>query len=408
VRRAVHLFTTAVLAVWLAVVAAPSLAQSFGAIARVLPEATQADTGGGGVTLRLGLSQPVPFRVFALADPWRVIVDFREVLWDGLPPGFADAPGITSVDVGAAFEPGWSRMVLSLDAPMIPRIAAMETDAATGHATVVLTLHPGSETAFSEVAGLPDGIASGVVPRAPDTQRAAGERVVVVLDPGHGGVDPGAVRGNYTEADLVLTFARELAEALRRTGRVDVVMTREADVFVPLPTRVTLARAASADALISIHADAVAEGRARGATAYTLSDTASDAASAALAEQHDRADLVQGIDLSASDDVVAGVLMDMARVETAPRAGALADGLVAGIGQAGLRLHRRPRGEAGFTVLRAADIPSVLLEVGFMSADGDLANILDPDWRAAMQAALVQGILDWSEADAMRASLLRQ
>jgi N-acetylmuramoyl-L-alanine amidase len=131
VRRAVHLFT-AVVAVWLAVVAAPSLAQSFGALARVLPEATQADTGGGGVTLRLGLSQPVPFRVFALADPRRVIVDFREVLWDGLPPGFADAPGITSVDVGAAFEPGWSRMVLSLDAPMIPRIAAMETDAATG------------------------------------------------------------------------------------------------------------------------------------------------------------------------------------------------------------------------------------------------------------------------------------
>jgi N-acetylmuramoyl-L-alanine amidase len=132
------------------------------------------------------------------------------------------------------------------------------------------------------------------VPRAPDTQRAAGERVVVVLDPGHGGVDPGAVRGNHTEADLVLTFARELAEALRRTGRVDVVMTREADVFVPLPTRVTLARAAGADALISIHADAVAEGRARGATAYTLSDTASDAASAALAEQHDRADLCRG------------------------------------------------------------------------------------------------------------------
>jgi N-acetylmuramoyl-L-alanine amidase len=115
-----------------------------------------------------------------------------------------------------------------------------------------------------------------------------------VLDPGHGGVDPGAVRGDHTEADLVLTFARELAEALRRTGRVDVVMTREADVFVPLPTRVTLARAAGADALISIHADAVAEGRARGATAYTLSDTASDAASAALAEQHDRADLCRG------------------------------------------------------------------------------------------------------------------
>jgi hypothetical protein len=92
--------------------------------------------------------------------------------------------------------------------------------------------------------------------------------------------------------------------------------------------------------------------------------------------------MLQGIDLSASDDVVAGVLMDLARVETAPRADALADGLVAAIGEAGLRLHRRPRGEAGFTVLRAADIPSVLLEIGFMSDEGDLENILDATWRA--------------------------
>jgi N-acetylmuramoyl-L-alanine amidase len=109
-----------------------------------------------------------------------------------------------------------------------------------------------------------------------------------------------------------------------------------------------------------------------------------------------------------ADDVVAGVLMDLARVETAPRADALADGLVAAIGAAGLRLHRRPRGEAGFTVLRAADIPSVLLEIGFMSERADLENIVDPDWRAEMQAALVAGVLDWAETDAMRATLLRQ
>jgi N-acetylmuramoyl-L-alanine amidase len=384
------------------------MAQPFGALARVLPHATEADTRGDEVTLRLGLSQPVPFRVFALEDPWRVVVDFREVLWDGPPRAFAGPPSVTSVDVGAAFEAGWSRMVLSLDAPMVPRIAAMETDEITGEATVVLTLARSTEAAFRDIAGLPEGIASGLRPSAPDTRTDRAGRPVIVLDPGHGGVDPGAVRGDHTEADLVLTFARELAEALRRTGRVDVVLTREADVFVPLPTRVTLARAAEADALISIHADAVAEGRAQGATAYTLSDRASDAASAALAEQHDRADLLQGIDLSTSDDVVAGVLMELARVETAPRADALADWLVEGIRDAGLRLHRRPRGEAGFTVLRAADIPSVLLEIGFMSADGDLQDILDPDWRMAMQAAIVAGVMDWTEADAMRATLLRQ
>jgi N-acetylmuramoyl-L-alanine amidase len=229
-----------------------------------------------------------------------------------------------------------------------------------------------------------------------------------VLGPGHGGVDPGAVRGPHTEADLVLTFARELRDALRRTGRVDVVLTRDADVFVPLPTRVTLARAAEADLFISIHADAVAEGRARGATVYTLSDTASDAAAAALAEQHDRADLVQGIDLHGADDVVAGVLMDLARLDTAPRSVAFAQTLVDSIGSAGFRLHPQPEGEAGFTVLRAADIPSVLLEIGFMSDERDLANILDPDWRAGMRAALVAAVLGWADADAARMAQARQ
>jgi N-acetylmuramoyl-L-alanine amidase len=383
-----------------------ALAQSFGALARVVPDATRIETRGGHVTLRLGLSQPVPFRVYTLDDPRRVVLDFREVIWDGVPLTVDGAAGVTSVEVGAAFEAGWSRMVLTLEAPMLPRVAAMETDAASGQATVVLSLAPATEAAFREASHLPRGIASGATARV--ARPGDDAPFVVVLDPGHGGVDPGAVRGDHTEADLVLTFARELAEALRRTGRVEVVLTRQADIFVPLPTRVTIARAAGADALISIHADALAEGRARGATVYTLSETASDAASAALAEQHDRADMLQGVDLSASDDVVAGVLMDLARVETAPRADALADHLVSAMGGAGLRLHRRPRGEAGFTVLRAADIPSVLLEIGFMSDASDLENIVDPDWRRGMQEALVAAILGWSEDDAMRAALLRQ
>jgi N-acetylmuramoyl-L-alanine amidase len=117
-----------------------ALAQAFGALARVIPEETRVETGGGGVTLRLGLSQPVPFRVFALDDPRRVVVDFREVIWDGVPDAFGAIPGVSSVEVGAAFEAGWSRMVLALEAPMLPRIAAMETDASSGQAAVILEL----------------------------------------------------------------------------------------------------------------------------------------------------------------------------------------------------------------------------------------------------------------------------
>jgi N-acetylmuramoyl-L-alanine amidase len=383
-------------------------AQGFGALARLLPEDSRIEASGEGVSVTLGLSQPVPFRVFLLDDPDRVVVDFREVAFGDWAEGHAAPPGVARIEAGPARDAGWSRLVLTLETPLAPATAAMTTDSAGGRAQVTLDLVPVDEAAFRarvvtppEAAAPPETVA--------EAQRGAGDgRVTVVLDPGHGGVDPGAVRGDRTEADLVLGFARELRDALRRTGRVDVVLTRDADMFVPLPTRVTLARSAGADLFVSLHADALAEGTARGATVYTLSETASDAAAEALAEQHDRADLLQGVDLHGADDVVAGVLMDLARLETAPRSVALAEALVSGIGEAGLRLHSRPHGEAGFTVLRAADIPSVLLEIGFMSDARDLDNILDPAWRGRMQEAIVAAILDWADADAARMALARQ
>ncbi len=387
--------------------AAPALAQPFGALARLLPGETQLTSSEDRIDLTLGLSQAVPFRVFSLPDPWRVVVDFREVGFSGLDNAISPHGPVIDVSAGQATEAGWSRLILTLDRPFLPQIAAMETDPITAEASVFLSLSPVSATAFQEQSRPPQGLAAPT-PTVAEARPDTGARLTVVLDPGHGGIDPGAVRGEVTEAGLVLGFARELREALRRTGRVDVVMTRDADIFVPLPTRVTLARAAGADAFLSIHADALAEGRARGATVYTLSETATDAAAAALAEQHDRADLLQGVDLQGTDDVIAGVLMDLARLEAAPQSAALADGIVEAIGRLGLELHRRPRGEAGFTVLRAADIPSVLIEVGFMSDERDLANIQDPDWRAEMQAALVQSVLDWADTETARRELLRQ
>jgi N-acetylmuramoyl-L-alanine amidase len=386
----------------------PGGAQGFGALARLLPEESRVEASGSCVTVTLGLSQTVPFRVFVLADPSRVVVDFREVAFGDWAQGRALPDGIAALDAGPAREAGWSRLVLTLGAPLAPATAAMATDPATGRAQVVLDLVPVDEATLRARATVPPE--ASAPPETVAERRAAADdgRITVVIDPGHGGVDPGAVRGPHTEADLVLGFARELRDALRRTGRVEVVLTRDADMFVPLPTRVTLARAAGADLFVSLHADALAEGTARGATVYTLSETASDAAAEALAEQHDRADLLQGVDLHGADDVVAGVLMDLARLETAPRSVALAEALVSGIADEGIRLHARPHGEAGFTVLRAADIPSVLLEIGFMSDERDLANILDPDWRVQMQAAIVAGILAWADADAARMARARQ
>jgi len=222
----------------------------------------------------------------------------------------------------------------------------------------------------------------------------------VVLDPGHGGIDPGAEKDGQTEARLMLTFARELKEALLRDGRFKVVMTRDDDVFVPLETRMTIARAAGADVFLSLHADALAEGEAQGATVYTLADEASDAAAQALAERHDRDDLLAGLDLSAQDDLVVTVLMDMARTETQPRVDRLAAALVGAIKGAELRMHRHPHQEGGFSVLKSPDIPSALVEVGFLSSARDLKRLTDPDWRARMVTALVAGLGAWAEEDA--------
>ncbi|MCC6008452.1 MAG: N-acetylmuramoyl-L-alanine amidase, partial [Rhodobacteraceae bacterium] len=182
---------------------------------------------------------------------------------------------------------------------------------------------------------------------------------------------------------------------------------RDDDIFVALQSRVSQARAAGADVFLSLHADALAEGRAMGTTVYTLSETASDAASQRLAAEHDRADLLAGVDLGDQDDIIASVLMDLARTETQPRSERLARALVEGIGAATGRLYKRPHLSAGFSVLRAPDIPSVLVELGFMSDPRDLRNLLDPDWRAQAAAGIVDALETWAEADAAEAGLLR-
>jgi len=230
----------------------------------------------------------------------------------------------------------------------------------------------------------------------------------VMIDPGHGGIDPGAEEGGLTEKTLMLVLARELREALLRKDGYEVFLTRDADAFVSLEARVARAHEVVADVFVSLHADALSDARARGASVYTLSDTASDAASAALAERHDRADLLSGVDLSDSDDVVADVLMDLARQETQPRAEALAGTLLEVFRARSIPVLGRPLRHAGFSVLKAADIPSVLVETGFLSDARDRRNLNDPEWRAGLVAALVAGLESWRAADQARAGLVRQ
>ncbi|WP_306116357.1 MULTISPECIES: N-acetylmuramoyl-L-alanine amidase [unclassified Roseovarius] len=391
---------------------AGALAQEFSGLARLDVAASGITDKGRSVIVDLKLSQGVPYRAFTLDAPRRLVLDFREVDWGDMAPRELDqSERVSNVRVGG-FRPGWSRMVIDLEGPFVLKTTAVSVDATDGSADLEVVLRQDTPEAFAAAAGAPDmpgwdlpadGTPARMIPRG-----AGDGPLVVVLDPGHGGIDPGAEKGGAVEKDLMLSFARELKEALIRAGGFEVVMTREEDVFVSLERRVALAHQMGGHLMISLHADAVTEGQATGVTAYVLSESASDKASAALAERHDRGDILSGIDLHGTDDVVADILIDLARQETQPRAKVLSEALILGIGEFDLPINSRPIRSAGFSVLKSPDIPSVLLELGFLSSPRDLENLKDASWRQKLAQGIVDGLKAWSIADAAAAELVRQ
>ncbi len=353
----------------------------------------------------------MPYRVFTLDQPMRLVLDFREVDWGAADAATLLTPGQASAVRFGVFRPGWSRMVVDLQHPLILKSAAMSRDEPSGTTVVNLHLSPARLEEFRAQTGHPNaGIWAAVPdqPAPPPPAKPSDGRLVVVLDPGHGGIDPGAQTAGLNEADLMLIFARELQERLMRSGPFQVVLTRDADVFVPLERRISIARAAGADVFISLHADALAQGQASGATVYTLSEDVSDWASQLLAERHERSDLLAGVDLSGQDDVIADVLMDLARLDTSPRADALADALAQGLQQQIGRMHKRPRQSAAFSVLKSPDIPSVLIELGFLSNQQDLDNLTSADWRAKAAEGIRQALIQWAQSDAAKRQLRRK
>ena len=396
---------------WFTFGALSAPAQDFSALARIdSVRSAITNAGSDSVQVDLRLSQGVPFRVFTLSRPDRLVIDFREVDWTGLTSEtLLQSQKIVEVRFGS-YRPGWSRLVAQMAQPMAVADVAMTIAAETGSADLSLSLRPVSRAAYDAAAGAPYDPRWDLPPDTldPPRQDKATRRLVVMLDPGHGGIVPGAENRGIKEADLMLLLARELKDTLLRTGDYDVLLTRDADVFVSLEDRVRLAHQRGADVFISLHADALAQGVAHGARIFTLSDEASDAASAALAERHDRLDILSGIDLNGADDVVTDVLLDLARLETAPRARALAKSVLAGIENATGDLYKLPLQQAAFSVLKAADIPSILVEAGFLSTDQDLDNLVDPLWRAGFIAGLRDGLAAWVISDLAEAALRRR
>jgi len=341
----------------------------------------------------LDLTEPVRFDVFTLADPYRVVIDLPEVAWNIRPEAVPRSRLIRGYRLGL-FQPGNSRVVIDVAGPVAVAKSFLLPPADKRHHRLVIDLKPVSPAAFRP--GVPTVRAEAAVQPAPDpvAPKAARRdpRPLIAIDPGHGGVDPGAhSRRRVWEKHITLAQARELRRQLRRTGRYRVVMTRDRDVFVRLRDRIQIAQRADADLFISLHADSIGDPRVRGGSVYTLSERASDREAEALAAKENRADIIAGVDLNHQSETVARILIDLRQRLTKNDSVRLARYVTHEMSKT-RRLLRNNHRFAGFAVLKAPDIPSVLIEMGYLSNAQDERLLTNPEHRRKLAAALVAAI----------------
>ena len=354
----------------------------------------------------LDLDKAIPFHAFALADPYRVVVDIPQVNFT-LSPGTGSAGrGLVKAFRYGLVMPGGSRIVFDLTGPA--RVAkSYVLDAANGQPPrLVLEFEEVDRTTFVQslaAANRPElrqaisdstaAAAPATLPAEPAKPAVADPRPLIVIDPGHGGIDNGTQASGESEKNLVLGFALALRDRIEKSGKYRVVMTRTDDTFIPLADRVKIARNQSAALFVSIHADALPrrEGDAQGATIYTLSDRASDDEAERLAEAENKADAIGGVNLTEEPTEVADILIDLAQRETRTFSNRFAH-LLAGEMKNSARMYKHPLKSAGFRVLKAPDVPSVLVELGYVSNKGDLEHLVSENWRAKTAGSIAQAI----------------
>ena len=342
------------------------------------------------------LNRKIDFAAFTLADPYRVVVDLPQVNFKLPAKAGTQSRGLIKAFRYGLIMQGGSRIVLDAKGPV--RIEkAFVLDAAEGQpARLVLDLAAIDRAAFMRNISLQTRPAhnTGAKPSEPSVKADGDARPLIVVDPGHGGIDNGTKgSGGELEKDIVLAFSQALREKLESGGKYRVAMTRVDDSFIQLSERVRFARTRGAALFISVHADALPrkEGLAEGATVYTLSETASDAEAARLAEAENKADVIAGVDLTAEPNDVANILVDLAQRETKTFSMQFARTVVDEFKSAA-RMHKHPLKSAGFKVLTAPDVPSVLIELGYMSTKDDLKQLNSPVWRARTAQAVVKAV----------------
>ena len=342
------------------------------------------------------LTAPVKISARPLADPDRIVVDIADLEFR-LDPSAGRNTGLSKLIKAfrfGLFAPGRSRIIIDLAQPAT--IVATRLDPAKDGSRLIIELAPTDAASFAAAASAAAAKAPDTPPAlssAPPAPRASG-KAVIVIDPGHGGVDTGAL-GKHGEQEkaIVFEFARVLQAKIEAEGLFHAVLTREEDVFLPLAERVRRARENNAALFLSIHADTLAAPNVEGATVYTLSARASDAEAARIAQQENLADQAAGLEGKAEAEEVDDILLELTRRETHAYSRDFSKTLISKWKDAG-NLNKNPSRSAGFVVLKAHDVPSILLELGYLSSEKDLTRLTSPQWReqAAMKLAEAIGV----------------
>jgi N-acetylmuramoyl-L-alanine amidase len=342
--------------------------------------------------LVLDLTNKVEFHTFTLANPYRVVVDLSPLEWKISTNGENRRGVISDLRFGH-FDRKSSRMVLEVNGPVEVKRAFLLAPQGNWGYRFVLDLAHVDEAFFVNSVGAPRSLSKPIENSTQSTSpRRSGQNRVIVLDPGHGGADPGAigVTGVY-EKNVTLSAARELSQLLKKSGRYNVILTRNSDKFLRLRDRVSIARDASADIFISLHADAIKKRNVRGASVYTLSEKASDAEAAALATKENKADLIGGMQLDGESEEVTSILIDLVQRETMNLSAGFGNVVLPELGKR-VRTLRNGRRFAGFAVLKAPDVPSVLVEMGYLSNSRDERLLSSSKGRSPIIEALARAI----------------
>ncbi len=349
------------------------------------------------------VSDPMAVRVFTLANPDRVVIDMPEVLWRLNGPQKPTGMGSVKSYRYGLYRPGDSRFVIDLNAPATASQPLVLPPSDGYGYRVVVDLFPSSQAKFDGTSGWPadlkakedkadsiDAIIARAAAEGPEPSH--GNKKIIVLDPGHGGIDSGtSCSGGMMEKDVVLNEGDRVAKALKARGYT-VHMTRDSDIFIPLKERVSISRGYGADLFVSLHADSNPDPGVSGASIYTLSEHGSDAEAAALAKRENQSDIIAGVDLKGQDDSVSHILIDLAQRDTINRSARFAETAVAQLSNVTDILPREPHRSAGFVVLKAPDVPAVLIELGYLSNASDCAQMGTDRWRDRTASAIATAV----------------